>query len=39
MASPADTDSSWQAGAMSDYPNEVPDESEQLDQIQRRTPR
>ena len=32
--SPSDTDSSWQAGHMSDYPNEVPDESEQLDQTQ-----
>jgi hypothetical protein len=27
-------DRSWQAGAMSDYPNEIPDESEQLDLLQ-----
>jgi hypothetical protein len=27
-------DRSWQAGGMSDYPNEIPDESEQLDVLQ-----
>jgi hypothetical protein len=31
--SPGVAASSWQAGHMSEYPNEIPDESEQLDQI------
>jgi hypothetical protein len=30
----SETSCSWQAGHMSDYPNEVPDESEQLDLLQ-----
>jgi Family of unknown function (DUF5709) len=33
-ASPATTRCSWQAGDMSEYPNEIPDESEQLDQLE-----
>ena len=32
--SPATTSCSWQAGDMSEYPNEIPDESEQLDQLE-----